>query len=197
MYIETDDYDLPAFYFDPQLAPIKRKKDVLSQKLRKNLIKNQQQQQMIAQQDRKQYVNTLLASLSSSGSSNLSSGSSGSASSSDLSSSSSTSKPKKAKKIAFLSDLPLYTDDTANAIALYNAPAPFNKRSDVTKRILDIPIIQPWLNKVHYPSNIKLASQKLLKKWIKNKLRTEKEKVNNANDEFQQQKKCDLIKNIS
>ena len=38
----------------------------------------------------------------------------------------------------FLKDTPLYTDNTANGIALLWAPRPFNLRSGRTRRALDI-----------------------------------------------------------
>jgi pre-mRNA-processing factor 8 len=38
-------------------------------------------------------------------------------------------------------DEPLYNQDTTNAINLYWAPDPFNKRSGKTKRCYDIPLV--------------------------------------------------------
>ena len=39
----------------------------------------------------------------------------------------------------FLQDCPLYTDNTANGIALLWAPRPFNLRSGRSRRALDVP----------------------------------------------------------
>jgi pre-mRNA-processing factor 8 len=44
----------------------------------------------------------------------------------------------------FLKDAPLYTDNTANGIALYWAPHPFNKRSGRTRRAIDVALVKDW-----------------------------------------------------
>lgn len=44
----------------------------------------------------------------------------------------------------FLKETPLYTDNTANGIALLWAPRPFNLRSGRTRRAIDIPLIKNW-----------------------------------------------------
>ena len=44
----------------------------------------------------------------------------------------------------FLSEAPLYTDNTANGIGLLWAPRPFNLRSGRTRRALDIPLVKTW-----------------------------------------------------
>ena len=44
----------------------------------------------------------------------------------------------------YLADTPLYTDNTANGIALLWAPRPFNLRSGVCRRALDVPLIKTW-----------------------------------------------------
>ena len=44
----------------------------------------------------------------------------------------------------FLSDTPLYTDNTANGIALLWAPRPFNLRSGRTRRAIDVPLVKSW-----------------------------------------------------
>ena len=44
----------------------------------------------------------------------------------------------------FLADTPLYTDNTANGVALLWAPRPFNLRSGRTRRALDIPLVKTW-----------------------------------------------------
>ena len=43
-----------------------------------------------------------------------------------------------------LKETPLYTDNTANGIALLWAPRPFNLRSGRTRRAIDIPLIKNW-----------------------------------------------------
>jgi len=44
----------------------------------------------------------------------------------------------------FLKDTPLYTDHTANGIALLWAPRPFNLRSGSTRRAVDVPLVKSW-----------------------------------------------------
>lgn len=44
----------------------------------------------------------------------------------------------------FLSDTPLYSDNTANGIALLWAPRPFNLRSGRTRRAIDVPLVKTW-----------------------------------------------------
>ena len=44
----------------------------------------------------------------------------------------------------FLQDCPLYTDNTANGIALLWAPRPFNLRSGRSRRALDVPLVKNW-----------------------------------------------------
>jgi|688.fasta_scaffold208665_3 pre-mRNA-processing factor 8 len=49
-----------------------------------------------------------------------------------------------------LSEQPLFTENTANGINLYWAPAPFNQRTGVTRRACDIPLVSNWF-KEHCP----------------------------------------------
>lgn len=50
-----------------------------------------------------------------------------------------------------LADHPLFTEHTADGIALYCAPRPFNQRSGATRRALDVPLVSSWF-KEHTPS---------------------------------------------
>ena len=45
----------------------------------------------------------------------------------------------------FLKETPLYTDNTANGIALLWAPRPYNLRSGRTRRAVDVPLVKTWL----------------------------------------------------
>ena len=45
----------------------------------------------------------------------------------------------------FLKSTPLYSDNTANGIALLWAPRPFNLRSGHTRRAVDVPLVKQWL----------------------------------------------------
>lgn len=73
-----------------------------------------------------------------------------------------------------LKDLPLYTDNTANGIALLWAPRPFNLRSGFMRRALDIPLVKTWYRE-HCPSGmpvkVRVSYQKLLKYFILNALK--------------------------
>ena len=49
-----------------------------------------------------------------------------------------------------LSEQLLYTENTANGINLYWAPAPFNQRTGRTRRTCDVPLVSSWF-KEHCP----------------------------------------------
>lgn len=48
-------------------------------------------------------------------------------------------------------DVPLYTDNTANGLALLWAPRPFNLRSGRTRRAVDVPLVKSWYRE-HCPA---------------------------------------------
>ncbi|KAJ2864702.1 Pre-mRNA-processing-splicing factor 8 [Coemansia aciculifera] len=72
---------------------------------------------------------------------------------------------------AFLEDLPLETDNTANGIALYWAPHPFSARSGRTRRAMDVPLVKDWYME-HCPQGlpvkVRVSYQKLLKNYVLN-----------------------------
>ncbi|CEI92409.1 Putative U5 snRNP complex subunit Spp42 [Rhizopus microsporus] len=76
--------------------------------------------------------------------------------------------------VPFLDDTELFTDNTANAIALYWAPHPFDKRSGRTRRAQDVPLVKNWYLE-HCPPNqpvkVRVSYQKLLKCYVLNALR--------------------------
>ena len=66
---------------------------------------------------------------------------------------------------AILEEEELYTDNTANGIALYHAVHPFNKRSGRTRRVLDIPLVKSWYMEhcpPDQPTKVRVSYQKLL-----------------------------------
>eukprot|EP00923_Selenidium_pygospionis_P020244 GHVN01035076.1.p1 GENE.GHVN01035076.1~~GHVN01035076.1.p1 ORF type:complete len:2490 (+),score=338.39 GHVN01035076.1:119-7588(+) len=73
----------------------------------------------------------------------------------------------------FLTDVPLSTPQTANGITLYWAPPPFNQRSGLMRRAIDVPLVQSWYRE-HCPANlhvkVRVSYQKLLKCWVLNHL---------------------------
>ncbi|PJF18143.1 hypothetical protein PSACC_02043, partial [Paramicrosporidium saccamoebae] len=73
----------------------------------------------------------------------------------------------------FLANVPLYNDRTANGIALYWAPHPFDKRSGVTRRAVDVALVKGWYQEhcpPGQPVKVRVSYQKLLKAWVKNEL---------------------------
>jgi pre-mRNA-processing factor 8 len=65
----------------------------------------------------------------------------------------------------------LCDEDTTNAIDLYWAPSPFNKRSGATRRCYDIPLVSHWFKEQcpqGYPVKVRVSYQKLLKCWVLN-----------------------------
>jgi pre-mRNA-processing factor 8 len=75
--------------------------------------------------------------------------------------------------VPFLQDTPLFTDNTANGIALLWAPRPFNLRSGRSRRAQDIPLVKTWY-KEHcppgHPVKVRVSYQKLLKYYVLNAL---------------------------
>jgi len=72
-----------------------------------------------------------------------------------------------------LAAAPLYTDQTANAFALFHAPRPFNQRSGRTRRAMDVPLVKNWYQEhapSNYPVKVRVSYQKLLKCWVLNEL---------------------------
>lgn len=73
----------------------------------------------------------------------------------------------------FLSETPLYTDNTGNGIALVWAPRPFNLRSGHTRRAIDIPLVKDWFHEhcpPTHPVKVRVSYQKLLKCYVLNQL---------------------------
>lgn len=73
-----------------------------------------------------------------------------------------------------LQEWPLYTDNTANGIALLWAPRPFNCRSGFTRRALDVPLVKSWYREhcpPGQPVKVRVSYQKLLKYYVLNALK--------------------------
>jgi len=80
---------------------------------------------------------------------------------------------------AFLSREPLYTENTANGIALYHAPRPYSLRSGFMRRAIDIPLVKTWYQEhcpPDHPVKVRVSYQKLLKCWVLNELHRRKPK---------------------
>ena len=68
----------------------------------------------------------------------------------------------------------MYTDNTANGIALLWAPRPFNLRSGFTRRALDVPLVKTWYREhcpPGQPVKVRVSYQKLLKYYVLNALK--------------------------
>ncbi|KAJ3106936.1 Pre-mRNA-processing-splicing factor 8, partial [Phlyctochytrium planicorne] len=91
----------------------------------------------------------------------------------------------------YMDNTPLYTDNTANGIALYWAPHPFNKRSGTTRRAIDVPLVKSWYLEhcpPGQPVKVRVSYQKLLKCYVLNCLKSRKPKAKSKKYLFKQLK---------
>ncbi len=98
-----------------------------------------------------------------------------------------------------LNESPLYGEDTALGISLYWAPKPFNQRSGRTRRAYDIPLIDKWFHEKcpsEYPTKVRVSYQKLLKTWVSNELRSERDKDKKTGSKKPPQGKQVLFKTL-
>lgn len=73
-----------------------------------------------------------------------------------------------------MEDVKLNTPNLRDAIALYNAPFPFNRRSGKTVRAQDVALIKKWYLQhpdEDYPLKVRVSYQKLLKNYVSNELK--------------------------
>eukprot|EP00941_MAST-03F_sp_MAST-3F-sp1_P001836 g1836.t1 len=72
-----------------------------------------------------------------------------------------------------LHEFPLFTENTSEGISLLHAPRPFNLRTGVTRRCIDVPLVKHWFAE-HCPSGqpvkVRVSYQKLLKHWVSTEL---------------------------
>ncbi|RIA83490.1 PRP8 pre-mRNA processing factor 8 [Glomus cerebriforme] len=95
------------------------------------------------------------------------------------------------KVVPFLEDRPLYTDTTADGIALWWAPYPFNKRSGRMRRAEDIPLVKNWYLEhcpPGQPVKVRVSYQKLIKCYVLNALKHRPPKALNKKFLFRQLK---------
>ncbi|KAG5896054.1 hypothetical protein JTB14_011049 [Gonioctena quinquepunctata] len=74
----------------------------------------------------------------------------------------------------FLQETSLYTDNTANGIALLWAPRPFHMRSGRCRRAIDVPLVKSWYmehSPPGQPVKVRVSYQKLLKYYVLNALK--------------------------
>ncbi|WKY00888.1 hypothetical protein Q1695_015138 [Nippostrongylus brasiliensis] len=76
--------------------------------------------------------------------------------------------------VPIFEEVPLYTDNTGNGIALLWAPRPFNIRSGRTRRTIDVPLVKSWYREhcpAGMPVKVRVSYQKLLKVFVLNALK--------------------------
>lgn len=91
----------------------------------------------------------------------------------------------------FLADKELENDITADAIALWWAPDPYNRRSGRMRRAQDIPLVKNWYLEhcpPGQPVKVRVSYQKLLKCFVLNELKTRPEKAMTKKNLFRQLK---------
>lgn len=145
-YIKADDPDLPAFYFDPIINPI-------------SAFRTERKGGASGANGHAQRNGTLAYS-------NV-------PADSDPYSLDEEDLPLPEDFYPFLDEEPLYTDNTALGITLYWAPKPFHKRSGLTRRAYDVPLVNQWFHEhcpSDYPVKVRVSYQKLLKCWVLNRL---------------------------
>ncbi|KLU89162.1 pre-mRNA-processing-splicing factor 8 [Magnaporthiopsis poae ATCC 64411] len=80
----------------------------------------------------------------------------------------------------FLNDKDLFTETTADAIQLWWAPYPFDRRSGRMVRAQDVPLIKQWYLEhcpPKQPVKVRVSYQKLLKTYVLNELHKKKPKT--------------------
>ncbi|KAF8757846.1 U5 snRNA binding [Rhizoctonia solani] len=91
----------------------------------------------------------------------------------------------------FLTESSLENDYTADAIALWWAPAPYNTRSGRTRRAQDVPLVKNWYLE-HCPpgqvTKVRVSYQKLLKCYVLNELKHRPPKAMTKKSLFRQLK---------
>jgi pre-mRNA-processing factor 8 len=148
VYVRTDDPDLPAFYFDPVLNPISSRGLANADAFRPVFDDGEP---VVAHEDDVFGV--------------------GVEGDDDLPDEIAFTLPDHVAP--FLAEEELTQELTADAIALWWAPAPYNQRSGRMRRVLDIPLISSWWQE-HAPTGLpvktRVSYQKLLKRWVANSL---------------------------
>jgi pre-mRNA-processing factor 8 len=87
----------------------------------------------------------------------------------------------------FLAESPLYTDQTADGLALYWAPAPFQRREGRMRRVVDVPLVKSWYREhcsPDHPVKVRVSYQKLLKSFVSNELHRRPAKAMNRKSLF-------------
>lgn len=154
VYVRTDDPDLPAFFFDPALNPISSRGLANAHAFRSTYDDGEP---VLSHED-----------------SVFGEGVEGD---DELDDDVAFSMPEHVS--AFMEDKPLENELTSDAIALWWAPSPYNRRSGRTKRVLDVPLIKGWYMEhcpPGQPVKTRVSYQKLLKRYVLNCLTSKQPK---------------------
>lgn len=100
----------------------------------------------------------------------------------------------------FLADRDLDNEGTADAIAVWFAPFPYNQRSGKMIRAQDIPLVKSWYLE-HCPPNlpvkVRVSYQKLLKNFVLNELHKQKPKAQTKKNLFRSLKQTKFFQNTT
>jgi pre-mRNA-processing factor 8 len=91
----------------------------------------------------------------------------------------------------FLTEKSIENDLTADAIALWWAPKPYNARSGHTRRAEDLPLVKDWYMEhcpPNQPTKVRVSYQKLLKCFVLNELHSRPPKAMTKKSLFRQLK---------
>ena len=91
----------------------------------------------------------------------------------------------------FLEDKPLSPEFGTDALLLWWAAPPYNRRSGLTRRTVDVPLIKTWYLEhcpPGQPVKVRVSYQKLLKKYVLNTLHTRPQKSHTKKFLFRQLK---------
>ncbi|KAI3379717.1 hypothetical protein SNEBB_004371 [Seison nebaliae] len=152
VYIKAEDPELPVFYYDPLIAPIGKR----NEKFIRNDILPEYDDDDDNDDNEKNSRKKILGNFS---------------------------KNKFFLPIyaeMLMDELPLYTENTTNGIALLWAPRPFNLRSGRCRRAMDVPLVKSWYLEhcpPGMPVKVRVSYQKLLKCYVLNELHHKKPKA--------------------
>ena len=151
VYIKQTDPDLPTFYFDPVINPIKKQKlpdelklleTIETKGLRLDIEEDEEDdEQFLVDEDNFRMPEGFGA---------------------------------------ILEEQPLETEATSDGVSLYWAPPPFNKRSADTVRAQDVSLVNSWFKErcpPNHPVKVRVSYQKLLKGYVLNKLKKKRPKA--------------------
>ena len=148
VYIKTEDPDLPAFYFDPLINPIATSKS--AGKVVDAVLDDLEEFEL--PENVEAFLQVFFLQFFSC----------------------SKIRTELRGVLPFFQESPLYTDNTANGIGLLWAPRPFDMRSGMTRRAIDIPLVKNWYRE-HCPTGspvkVRVSYQKLLKIYVLNALK--------------------------